>query len=106
MATKSVTVKRLPHVTPPEPKSLRLTIDLTLTEAEDIRRLCMHIGGNPEETRGVFDRIAEKLEEAGVNCPLRGFRLENERDGIRVAGLTFTDYNTRHMLYETHEVRH
>jgi hypothetical protein len=106
MATKSksaVSVERLPVPPPaPEPKSIRLTIDLTLTEAEDIRRLCMNIGGDPKETRGVFDQIDAALDHAGVNTPLRGIRIQQERQRP-CPGLTFTSYDKRAGLGEFRE---
>lgn len=43
-----------------------LSLILTQKEAEDIARLCEHVGGDPAKTRGVFDRIASALRGAGI----------------------------------------
>jgi hypothetical protein len=95
---KSVRSKSLPVPVAEEPKSIRLTIDLTKTEAEDILRLCQHIGGTPDETRGIFDQITEAIEERGINLPPRGVCLIEEKRGSRVSGLNFTYYRDRDKL--------
>ena len=71
-----VTATAIVFTPPPGTPTIRLTVDLTTQQAEDIIALCHKIGGHPDHTtRGVFDRIADTLRGHGVGrsiCRLSG----------------------------------
>ena len=68
MATKStVTATAIVYTPPPDEPTIRLTLDLTMRQAEDILAMYNDIGGHPDcTTRGVWDHISDALGRYGV----------------------------------------
>lgn len=67
MSDDTFFVTEIKFVPPPDTPTIRLTIDLAVKQAEDIRGLCHFIGGDPDRTtRGVFSEINTVLRQAGV----------------------------------------
>lgn len=58
-----------------ETKLVRIQLEVTPEQAENIRAMTSRIGGYPNGTRGVFDKLSNALAAAGV-------RWKDSRDAL------------------------